>query len=272
MDVKIIHAIKIYDQIPPGSENWTWSESQNDNNSVKTLVAFNVVEPSLTAYLPSSKNLNTPAVIICPGGGFHFLATDHEGSDLAKQLAQNGIAAFVLKYRTVPVNTDNPFDMFASTRTAAEWDKEATPYIPIAIEDGKEALRFLKTHAQEYRINSDKIGILGFSAGALVALGTTFSHEKICQPSFAASIYGDLRKEFFGRVTSELPALFLACAQDDDFGFIPVTLDVYNLWYSVGAPIEMHLFSKGGHGFGIGIPDNPASNWPQVFLTWLLSL
>lgn len=258
--------------MPTGSEDWTWTESQNNNNSVRTLVAFNVVEPSLTAYLPSTGITNAPAVIICPGGGYHFLAIDHEGSYLAKLLAQNGVAAFVLKYRTVPVKTDNPFDMLNSTRTAAEWDKDAEPYIPLAIEDGKQAIHFLKLHAKEYNIDRDKIGILGFSAGALVAIATTFMDKEIYKPTFAASIYGDLRKEFLGNLQTDLPTLFLACAQDDDFGFAPSHLDVYNFWYSAGAPVEMHLFNKGGHGFGIGISNHATSSWPQLFLQWMLSL
>lgn len=261
--------IKIYNQIPRGSEDWLCNESQNSNNSVNTLVAYNITEPTLTAYLPTSETVDAPAVIICPGGGFHFLAIDHEGNVLAEWLSRNGIAAFVLKYRTVPVSTDNPFDMLMSTRTAAEWDKDAEPFIPFAVEDGRQAIRFLHVHAKEYNIDSSNIGIVGFSAGAMVAIGTSFQGDEMSKPKFIASIYGDLRNEFFRNVTNSVPALFLVCAQDDDFGFISPTLELYNKWYSAGRPVEMHLFNKGGHGFGVGIPNHPTGNWPNLFLQWM---
>ena len=272
MSLSYFPPIKIYNQIPHGSEHWTWTESQNSNNSVNTLVAYNVVEPTLTPYLPASQKDPTPAIIVCPGGGFHFLAIDHEGSSIANWFAKQGIAAFVLKYRTAPVTTDNPFDALNETRSNEEWDNDAMPYIPHTINDGRQAIRYLKAHVEDYNLDARSIGIMGFSAGAMVAVGTTFHFDPDTRPRYAASIYGDLRKEFLGDVSHDTPPLFLMCAQDDEYGFVPHTLHVYQKWYAAKRPVEMHLLGKGGHGFGIGNPHDSSFNWLEHFLLWMKSV
>jgi acetyl esterase/lipase len=262
--------VRIYEGAAPGSENWTWQEGANDNNSVRTMTVFNVVHPTLTVYAPDPGNKNGAGIIICPGGGFHFLAVDHEGSNAAFWLAKKGFTAFVLKYRLARVFTDNPFDATSDKETSKKWDNDALlSVIPLAIADGRQAIRHLRTNSDKYGVDAKRIGIMGFSAGGLVAAATASDYTSDTRPDFVASIYGDLQATFFGPVPIDAPPLFLACAQDDEFCFTPKTIAAYNRWYNENRSVEMHLFSKGGHGFGIGVDSTPTHNWLEQFHRWL---
>ncbi|HLA58439.1 MAG TPA: hypothetical protein VK622_06750, partial [Puia sp.] len=114
--------IPLYDGLAPGSENWTWEEGVNNKNSMKVMTVYNVVKPSLTVFAPSSARINGTAIIICPGGGFHFLAIDHEGTDVARILIEMGITVFILKYRLVQIFNENPFDDMLAAEDPKAWD------------------------------------------------------------------------------------------------------------------------------------------------------
>src|SRR5438045_1995966 len=102
--------IRLYKGPAPGSENWTWQEKTNNKNSIRLTTVYNVVDPTLTVFEPDPAVANGTAIIVCPGGGFHFLAINHEGNDVAKALVSMGITVFILKYRLVHILSDNPFD------------------------------------------------------------------------------------------------------------------------------------------------------------------
>ncbi len=104
--------IKLYDGAAPGSENWSWSEKQSDKNPMHQIMVYNVAIPTLTIFPPDPALASGTAVIICPGGAFHFLSIDNEGNDVAKWLAKRGITAIVLKYRVAHSGTDDPFGDF----------------------------------------------------------------------------------------------------------------------------------------------------------------
>src|SRR4051812_31638394 len=116
--------IQLYQGVAPGSENWTWQEKGNNKNKANAMTVYNVVHPSLTVFSPEPAVANGAALIICPGGGFHFLAIDHEGTNAAKLLVKKGITVFVLKYRLVHVLSDNPFDDMIATEDKKAWDDE----------------------------------------------------------------------------------------------------------------------------------------------------
>jgi acetyl esterase/lipase len=259
--------IQLYDTKPPGSENWTWREGMNDNNSVKTMTVYNVVRPTLTVLKPDRPN--GTAVIICPGGGFHFLAINHEGYDTAKELLKHGITVFILKYRLVHISGDNPFDDMLHTPDHKAWDAESLPIIPLAIADGRRAIQYVRTNASKFNLQSDRIGMMGFSAGGLVAISAAFDYTSENRPDFVAPIYGDMPDARLGEIKSDTPPLFIACAQDDEFGFATHALNVYEKWYDADRSVELHLFAKGGHGFGKGNPENSTGSWIQLFLKWL---
>jgi acetyl esterase/lipase len=270
--VAMAHAqkeIPLYKGTAPGSENWTWAEGINNNNSLKVMTVYNVVSPALTVFAPDPKLANGTAIIIAPGGGFHFLAIDHEGNDAAKQLVKKGITVFVLKYRLVHVLSNNPFDDMLNAEDKKAWDDESLPIIPLAIEDGRQAIAYVRTHATEYKIDTNKIGIMGFSAGGMVAAATAFNYTANNRPDFVAPIYGDMPESIQSTVLPDAPPLFLACAQDDEFNFAPHAIRMYNKWYAAKRPVEMHLFTTGGHGFGTGNPNNTTYNWIDKFVDWM---
>jgi acetyl esterase/lipase len=261
--------VRLYEGNAPGSENWTWKEEVNNKNSLKVMTVYNVVHPTLTVFSPDPSISNGTAIIVCPGGGFHFLAIDHEGSTIAKRLVEQGITVFVLKYRLVHVLSDNPFDDMLQATDKKAWDDESLPIIPLAIADGRQAIRYVRAHAAEYKVNADRIGIMGFSAGGLVAAATAFNYDRYSRPDFVAPVYADIPDRILGSVLPDAPPLYLACAQDDEFGFITHAINMYSKWYTAKRPVEMHLFSKGGHGFGVGDPANTTHNWLDQFIQWL---
>jgi acetyl esterase/lipase len=261
--------IKLYEGMPPGSENWSWKEEENNRNSVGVMTVYNVVQPTLTVFSPDPAKANGTAIIVCPGGGFHFLAFDHEGTNIADELVKNGLTVFLLKYRLVHTFGDNPFDDMINAEDKKAWDDESLPVIPLAIADGKHAILHVRRHAREYNVNSDRIGIMGFSAGGMVAASTAFDYNADNRPDFVVPVYADIPESLLDVVHPDSPPVYIACAQDDEFGFVSHAIRMYNLWYSAGRPVEMHLFGKGGHGFGIGNPMDTTFNWILQFVLWL---
>ena len=261
--------IRLYDGPAPGSESWTWEEGVNNINSMRVKTVYNVVKPSLTVFSPVPARINGTGIIICPGGGFHFLAIDHEGTDVARLLVEMGITVFILKYRLVHIFNDNPFDEMLAAKDPKAWDDESLPIIPLAIADGRQALAWVRSHASAYKLVTSRIGIMGFSGGGLVAAATAFNYHPDTRPDFVAPIYADLPKFIQSEVLRDAPPIFLACAQNDEFGFALHAIDLYHKWYAAKRPIELHLFAGGGHGFGMGHPDTASYNWIELFAHWL---
>ncbi len=264
--------IRLYQGAAPGSENWTWDEKSNNINTHKVMTVFNVVNPSLIVFRPEPSIANGSAVVVCPGGGFHFLAIDHEGTNAANELTKKGFTVFVLKYRTVHVSGDNPFDDMINARDPKAWDDEALPVIPLAVADGRRAVEYVRSHAATYNVNSEKIGILGFSAGGLVAAASAFGYTKLNRPDFVVPVYADIPESIRSTVLADAPPLFLACAQDDEFGFASHALSMYKKWIAAKRPVEIHLFVMGGHGFGVGSESNTTNKWIDRLNMWLVTL
>lgn len=266
------NVVQLYDGKPPGSEAWYWEEGSNDHNSMNVLTAYNVVQPTLTVCLPDPAISNGTAIIVCPGGGFHFLAIDHEGTDIAKILMEKGITVFILKYRLVHIHSDNPFDDMLNAVDKQAWDDESLPIIPLAIADGRRAISYVRAHADNYNISPQRIGIMGFSAGGMVAASTAFNYDPGNRPDFVAPIYADIPETRLGPMSLDAPPLYLACAQDDEFGFATHAMRMYFKWYDARRPAELHLFAKGGHGFGAGSAENTTFGWVLQFLGWLKAM
>jgi acetyl esterase/lipase len=247
--------VNIWPGVAPGSEGWTQKERTIENTPVGTVV-FNVVTPTLTAYLPERSKATGTGVIIAPGGAFVALAVSLEGEGLARWLQQRGIAAFLLKYRIIekkgegiPANLDMD---------------EAGKY---GIADGIQAIKVVRRHAAEWNVAPDRVGIIGFSAGAMVASGTLLQDDAAARPNFAAMIYGGP----FGRmpaIPSKLPPMFLAWAQDDAVALAPV-VRFYDALKAAGHKPEAHVFSSGGHGFGMKKQGTTSDHWVEEFYYWL---
>lgn len=247
--------VNVWPGAAPGSENWTQKERTIENTPVGTVV-FNVVTPTLTAYLPERSKATGTGVVIAPGGAFVALAISQEGHDVARWLQARGVAAFVLKYRIVEKRGEGiPAGMNMD---------EAGKY---GIADGIQALKVVRRRAAEWGVSPDRVGMLGFSAGAMVTAGALLQPEAAARPAFAALIYGGP----FGAmpaIPAKLPPVFMAWAQDDPLALKPV-VKFYDALTSAGHRPEAHIFGSGGHGFGMRRQGASSDRWIDAFYYWL---
>jgi acetyl esterase/lipase len=232
-------------------------------------LARNIVQPTLTAYLPDPARATGTAVIVCPGGAFHFLAIEHEGTDVASWLCEHGIAAFVLKYRVLQTEVREEDlvrqlqEHFADVMYLASL---VQPVTPLAIADARQAVRVVRQRAAEWGIVSERIGLLGFSSGGVVTIGAAMQYDAASRPNFAAPIYSaplgiDIA------VPADAPSLFLLVANDDPIA--GTTLSLSSAWREAGHPVELHLYAQGGHGFGMRKQGLPSDHWIERLSDWL---
>lgn len=246
--------VNIWPGAAPGSESWSQKERTIENTPVGTVV-FNVVTPTLTAYLPPRAKATGTGIIIAPGGAFVALAISLEGHDVARWLQERGIAAFVLKYRIVEKLQEGIPQMNMD---------EAGKY---GIADGIQALKVVRQHAAEWGVSPDRVGFLGFSAGAMVTSGALLQADAAGRPNFAAPIYGGP----FGAmpaIPAKLPPVFLAWAQDDPL-VLNAVVKFHDALRSAGHNPEVHIFSGGGHGFGMKKQGTSSDHWIDEFYYWL---
>jgi len=246
--------LNLWPGVAPGSENWTQKEQTIQVDYGR--VVINVVTPTLTAYLPEKSKATGTGIVVAPGGGCIALAMDHEGIQVAEWLQQRGIAAFVLKYRIKEKQGDG-------IPPGMDFD-EACKY---GIADGIQAMKLVRQHAAEWGVAADKIGFMGFSAGAMVTSGVLLQSDAGTRPAFAAPIYGAP----FGAmptIPAKLPPIFMAWAQDDDLVLPPVT-KFYDALMAAGNKPEVHIYSAGGHGFGMKKQGTSSDHWIDDFYGWL---
>ena len=249
--------VNIWPGVAPGSENWTQKERTADNTPIGTVV-FNVVTPTLTAYFPERSKATGTGIIVAPGGAFVALAIDLEGNNVARWLQERGVAAFVLKYRIMEKRQEGiPSGMNLD---------EAGKY---GIADGIQALKVVRQHAAEWGLSPDRIGFMGFSAGAMVTSGALLQKEVVARPNFAAMIYGGPFGEM-PPIPANLPPMFLAWAQDDPLVLEPI-VKFYGALKSAGHKPEVHIFSAGGHGFGMRKQNTSSDHWIETFYYWLVA-
>ncbi len=272
--------IQIWNGVAPGSETWKQTEVSYKDGGGRTMIR-NVVQPTLTAYLPDQNKATGTAIVICPGGGFHFHSWDSEGVEVAKWLRDRGVAAFVLKYRLLDTGATqeefqkhldvlfgkrasvaDPSDNAALQKEQAE--RKAIPLLAAA--DGRQAIKIVRQRAAEWGVSPDKIGIMGFSAGAAVVLGVVMDHTAESRPNFAAPIYGGSTGG--APVPTDAPPLFILVAGDDVPNAIG-SAKLYSEWRSADKSAELHIYSKGGHGFGMNKRGLPVDTWIERFGDWL---
>src|SRR5215467_12996327 len=170
--------VSLWPGVAPGSENWSYKEKVVENTPIGTVI-FNVTTPTLTAFLPERSKATGTAIIIAPGGAFVALAMDVEGSELARWLQARGIAAFILKYRIMEKKGEGlPTNM--NFDAAAKY----------GIADAVQAIKVVRQHAAEWGVSANRVGFMGFSAGAMVASGTLLQSDTAARPNFVGLIYG----------------------------------------------------------------------------------
>ncbi len=227
----------------------------------------NVAQPEAHLYLPPAEKRNGAAVVVCPGGGFHILAWDLEGTEVAEWLNSIGVTAIVLKYR-VPTHGVEP------------------PWLP-PVQDAQRTISLVRAHADQWQIDVEKIGVLGFSAGAVTAARTALADRRLYvpqdevdelpyRPNLAVLLYSGglvndartaLREDV--KVTADAPPMFLTHAFDDR---VPAesSVQLFLALKRVEVPAELHVFHAGGHGYGLrNHPQFPVTRWPRQCEAWL---
>lgn len=234
-----------------------------------SVFARNVTVATLTPFLPAAGKATGAAVIVAPGGGFRTLSMNNEGWDVAKALADKGVAAFVLKYRLnqtpkeMPAFERSMAEMFSGRRTPPVEQNPALTYAP-QIADARAAFALVRARAKEWRVDSDRIGMVGFSAGAMLTMATAL-HGQDAKPAFIANIYGPLAAVKPG---ADAPPLFVALAADDPF-FANAGYGLIDSWRGAKRPVEFHLYEQGGHGFGMYPKTTTSTGWFDSFVRWL---
>ena len=250
-----------------------------EKESWGVMCTFDVTHPTLTVYRAEGEN-SGKAVIVLPGGGYSLVAVNHEGHEVAKALARQGITAGVLKYRLPdPRSSDQPH------------------LVPLT--DTRRALRLLRSRAEDYEFDKSSLGVVGFSAGSHLATvaGLWKSEDHDENPDFSALIYGVtnlskanlswLEKDLYHRkltqeeiannkllnlVREETPPSFLVHACDDKICNVEESTLYAQKLLEHNIPVAMHLFTRGGHGFGLGRKKDGTDQWLGLFVTWLKAL
>ncbi|QHT65460.1 alpha/beta hydrolase fold domain-containing protein [Rhodocytophaga rosea] len=262
--------IPLYPGKAPGSESWTWQEKELFHQPYQSKLVYNVSQPTLTAYLPPAATANGTAVIVAPGGAFHILSIESEGIQVAKWLNSKGVAAFVLKYRLVRSLTDDPVaELAPKMRDFKKLDEINAPVVELAIADGLKAIEYVRSHADDYGVNPKRIGIMGFSAGGTVTMGTVFNSTSANRPNFAAPIYAYMNALKNQTIPADAPPLFICASTDDQLGMASHSTNLYNAWIGAKKIAELHMYEKGGHGFGMRKQDLPVDSWIDRFGEWL---
>jgi len=261
--------IPLYPAAPPGSMGENYPEKEYFSKLWNTEIVSNVTKPSLMVFRPSPELRNGTAVVICPGGGFMALVVNNEGNDVAKYMAARGVTAFVLKYRIARTGEDAPQEFTALFADRQKFRKVVEKVIPLAVFDGLAAVTYVRQHASEWGISPDRVGIIGFSAGGRVTAGVAFHYRPESRPAFVAAIYegGEIPKDV--PVPADAPPIFIAAATDDNLGLAPDSVALYERWTGAHKLAELHLYAKGGHGFGMHKQNLPTDHWIDRFADWL---
>ena len=261
--------IRLWPGAAPGTGHWTGEEITRDHEvpAGKIIVKTNVTVPTLTPFRPTPGKANGTAMLVLPGGGFRALAWDLEGTEIARWLVDRGITAFVLKYRVgpspLPPGAEPPADLEERLRMLE-------PAWRIAVADAGQAVRLLRAKADEFGIDPERIGMIGFSAGAATTLGAVFTIDPAARPDFAVSLYGRLMDD--APVPADAPPLFVVATQADATVPASSSTQMFDRWSEAGRPAELHVYTEGEHGFGMRPKGLPVDHWPAAFEAWLSSL
>lgn len=243
-------------------------------------MAINVVVPTVTVFKPATGTANGTALIVAPGGAFHFMVMEKEGYTVARWLAKQGVTAFVLKYRVqhMPDNdAERSAFMTNMFKALPKVDAQET-YPPMSHpgaeearlwgeDDARQAIRFIRGHAKELGVAPDRIGTMGFSAGGGISVNAALLHDSLSRPDFVGAIYAGYR--IISPLPNDLPPLFIAIA-DDDKAVAPISsARLFEDWHKKGKPVELHVFGNGSHGFGTLQQKKLTDPWVDLFRNWL---
>lgn len=257
-------ALPLYPQKPDTSSSEQWMRVAGD------YLVRNVTRPTLTPVLPTGHTTGA-AVVVAPGGAFMMLSMEHEGWAVAHALAARGVAAFVLKYRLNATPADHQaFLKYANDRmghAAHLGPNDPMPDVsePRATDDALAAIHLVRSKAKEWGVDASRVGLMGFSAGAMTALNAGLASNVADRPTFIAPIYPPMLAR---QVPADAPALFVAIALDDEL-FGAQGFALIDSWHRANRPVELHAYEHGGHGFGLGKPGTTSTLVLEEFVAWL---
>ncbi len=263
--------LKLWPGVPPGDETFKAPTPKAEQKNDGTLRIPVVTEPTLTLFQAPAGKANGAAVVVCPGGGYNILAWDKEGTEIAEWLNGLGVTAAVLKYRVPRRDPKEP---------------HVAP-----LRDGQRALRLVRQNAKAWGVDPARVGILGFSAGGHLAVmagmawgQSTYpkldaADELSARPDFVLPIYpaylGDEKKAGplspLLTITPKTPPMFIAVTHDDQLRGVNAAL-LYAELKKADVAAELHIFTRGGHGYGMRPSEDPVSGWPKLAEGWLRAM
>jgi acetyl esterase/lipase len=274
--------LRLWPDGAPGSEGWSIPEATTRSPSGDRIIS-NVSDPTLTVYLPSASVATGAAAVVAPGGALRVLGFDNEGVKLAAWLNERGIAAFVLKYRTLQQDSTAPRGPAAGLPGPGEREElvivraNANPapddaalgqVLELAVADAQHALALVRRRAAEWRIDATRVGIIGFSAGGGVAVGTALAPKSDASPDFLVSVYGPSLQDVV--VPAHAPPLFVAVGSTH-FNVTNGCLALFAAWKAAAKPAELHVYDGISAGFGMTKRGHPVDGWTERLYEWLLA-
>jgi acetyl esterase/lipase len=253
--------LPLWDGPPPGTESWAHDELPPERfGDPEVTIVRNVVVPTLIEHAPPDGWGSGVAAIVAPGGAYHFLALEHEGHDVARWLVARGVTAYVLKYRVVPTPVD---DAGFKAALAALWsdgelDRVTREMVPRLRADGSRAVEVVRARGAE------RVVMIGFSAGARLTAETILAGQQ--RLDVAALIYAPWVE--LDAAPADAPPLFVLAAGDDPLGTRGSTA-AHDAWRAARRPVELHLYERGGHGFGMLRNGLPTDDWIDRLGGWL---
>ena len=269
---------------PPGSEGWSIPESITRSPSGDRVIV-NVRDPTLTVFLPDASVATGAAAVIAPGGALRALGFDNEGVKLARWLNERGIAGFVLKYRTLQQDPAAPRGPLPGTTAPGSAPRQelvivnanANPapddaalgkVLELAVADAQAALELVRSRASEWHVDPKRVGIIGFSAGGGVAVGTALAPHSDASPDFLVSVYGPSLQDV--AVPAHAPPLFVAVGATH-FNVTNGCLALFEAWKAAGKPAEIHVYDGISAGFGMSKRGHPVDGWTDRLHEWLVA-
>jgi acetyl esterase/lipase len=279
--------IRLWPGKAPGSERWTIPEATTTSPTGDRTIT-NVSDPTVTVFLPAAASATGTAVVVAPGGALRLLGWDNEGVKVAQWLNSKGIATLVLKYRTLQTMPASgrgrgaPPPGVAAAVGAPRKELEirngnANPepddpalreVLQMGIADAQQALRLARRNAAAWRIDPARVGIMGFSAGGGIAVGTALAERSDASPDFLVSLYGPSLQDV--NVPAHAPPLFIAVGSSH-FNVTNGCLALFAAWKGAGKPAEIHIYDQVSGGFGMTKRGLPVDSWNDRLLEWLIA-
>jgi acetyl esterase/lipase len=265
-----------------GSESWSHAETMTEASSGDRIVT-NVREPTLTVFLPDASRATGAAVVVAPGGALRLLSLDNEGTKVAEWLNELGIAACVLKYRTLQLEDPRrPFppppaagtppprelEIHKANANPAPNDAALARVLELAVADAQQALRIVRSNAAEWRVDAARVGLMGFSAGGGVAVAAALAPKSDASPDFLVSLYGPSLVDV--NVPEHAPPLFMAVG-NAHFNVTNGMLALFAAWKAAGKPAELHVYDQVSAGFGMTKRNLPVDGWTDRLHEWLVA-